>query len=137
MLDLNQNIAFSVYVNEEDLKNNMEERFICILYTEILLLLWNNCEIFGRTQKILRMLDPYGDDLLDDYDIKMMKKVCQTILQEDVLKHLTDDYMRFEVKNKDVTPEDVSEYLVKFANEMIKGCDYALENNYQIQAMGD
>ncbi len=135
--DLIENIAFSIYINEEDLKKNYEERFICILYSEVLDFLWDNREFFGRSQKILRLLDLYGEVLLDDHDMNIMKKFCQIILQEDVLKQLTDNYMRFEVSDDEVTPEDIKEHLTTFASKMITACDYALENNYEIQAMGD
>ncbi len=137
MLDLYENIAFSVYVNKEDLEKNFEERFICILYSDMLGLLFHNKDRFGRNHKVLRLLDPYGDILLDDYDMNLMKKICQTILQEDVLKQLVFDFMRVEYDDSRVTPEDVSEHLTTFASKMIKACDYALENNYKIIAEGD
>ncbi len=137
MLNLYENIGFAIYISEEDLKKNFVSRDICILYTDFLDLLWKNKELFGRNQKILRLLDPYGEDLLDDYDMTLMKNLCQTILQDDVLKHLTNDYMSIEDDNSSVTPEDVSDHLTTFASKMIKACDYALENNYQIQAAGD
>ncbi len=92
-------------------------------------------EDFGKSYKIIQMLDIPEPIIFDDYDINLLIDICQKIMQDNIAEEMVESYCEWHEK-PNLYKKAFNE-VTDLTINVTKMCKHALDNNLEIILMPD
>lgn len=95
--------------------------------------IFNNRHLFEQNEiEFWISLDPYGDTLIDEENIIYLLKFGEKLSKQEILTKIKNSDW-FKLIEDDYSINEIEE----FANNLVKGCKFAISNNKKIISSGD